>query len=307
MKKFRLVMLLAVGLVFVLGLIGCAKVAATVNGKKIYLKEVEKQYESLIKQHQQSGVPQSEQKKMEKEYKKSILDSLIDQELMLSEADRRGIKVTEKELNDRMNSIRQMFPDEKQFQDALKRENIEISELKENIRRQGLISKLSEEVTKGLKVTEEETRKYYDENPAQFEHEEQIQANHILVEDEAQAKDIKDQLEKGADFAELAKKYSKDPGNKDKGGDLGLVSHGQMVPEFEEALFKLQPGDISDPVKTTYGFHIIKAGERKPAGKNTYEEAKKDVENRLLQQKKQNKFSAFVQDLKKKAKIKVMI
>lgn len=292
---------------FAIALAGCSKVAATVNGKKIYLKEVDKQMESLKKQHQQSGLEASELAKREKEFKRNIVEGLIEEQLVVAEAEKRGIKVTDQEMEGRINSIRQMFPDEQKFKEALAKENIKLEELKENIKSQGLISKLSDQVSKGIKVTPQEIQEFYEKNPNQFEVPEQVQASHILVKDEAQAKDVLAQLQNGADFAELAKKHSIDPSNKDKGGDLGLVSRGQMVPEFEKALFELQAGQLSAPTKTSFGFHVIKAGERKPPSKKTFEEAKSDIENSLVSQKKQQKFRAFVDGLKKKAKIKITI
>lgn len=307
MKNWKTLMLPVVVLLFAVSLVGCAKVAATVDGKKIYLKEVEKQYESLKKQHQQSGLGGSELAKQEKEFKRNIVEGLIEQELIVGEAQKRGIKVTDKEVEERINGIKRMFPDEQKFQEALVKENIKLDELRNNIKVQGLVRKLSDQIAGDVKVSAQEIQEYYNKNPAQFEVPEQIQASHILVKDEAQAKDILSQLQKGADFSELAKKFSIDPSNKDKGGDLGLVRRGQMAPEFEKALFELQPGQLSNPVKTSFGYHIIKARERKAPSKKTFEEAKSDIEQSLLQQKKQGKFRAFIDSLRKKAKIKILI
>lgn len=112
-------------------------------------------------------------------------------------------------------------------------------------------------------VSEAEAKRYYDQQVKQLKPEEEVQARHILVESEDKAKEIAEQIAHGADFAQMAKEHSKDPGTKDEGGSLGYFSRGQMVPQFEEAAFKLQKGDISQPVQTQFGWHLIQVEDRR--------------------------------------------
>ena len=111
-------------------------------------------------------------------------------------------------------------------------------------------------------TTDEAMKKVYDEAAKQISGEQEVRARHILVETEDEAKAIEEELKKGADFAELAKKKSKDPGASD-GGDLGFFTKDQMVPEFSAVAFALEPGKISDPVKSQFGWHIIKVEEKR--------------------------------------------
>ncbi|PGM56407.1 peptidylprolyl isomerase [Bacillus sp. AFS053548] len=127
----------------------------------------------------------------------------------------------------------------------------------------------------------------------------EIRASHILVKDEATAKKVEDELAKGADFAAEAKKYSTDTGSKDKGGDLGYFGEGAMVPEFEAAAYKLKVGEISQPVKSQFGYHVIKLTGKKTA--NEKDARKKIAESKLSQEN----FQAFSDELLKKAKFKV--
>ena len=112
-------------------------------------------------------------------------------------------------------------------------------------------------------VTEADAKRLYDEQVKLLKPEEEVKARHILVESEDKAKEIAEKIAHGADFAEMAKQYSKDPGTKDDGGALGYFSRGQMVPQFEEAAFKLEPGDVSDPVETQFGWHLIQVEDKR--------------------------------------------
>lgn len=112
-------------------------------------------------------------------------------------------------------------------------------------------------------VTEADAKALYDQQVKLLKPEEEVKARHILVESEEKAKEIAEKIAHGADFAEMAKQYSKDPGTKDDGGSLGYFSRGQMVPQFEEAAFKLETGDVSEPVQTQFGWHLIQVEDRR--------------------------------------------
>jgi peptidyl-prolyl cis-trans isomerase C len=127
------------------------------------------------------------------------------------------------------------------------------------------------------KVTDADMRKIYDEAAKQITSEEEVHARHILVETEDEAKQIVADLKKGGDFAALAKAKSKDPGGAE-GGDLGFFTRGQMVPEFSEAAFKLPVGQLSDPVKSQFGWHVIKVEEKRNKKAPDFDQVKPQIE-----------------------------
>ncbi len=172
-------------------------------------------------------------------------------------------------------------------------------------------------ILKDLKVSESEAQEYYLAHKKDYQLPERIQARHILIrvpegagpEDEAaalkKAREIRKKLLAGADFSEMARKYSEDPGTKDRGGDLGLFARGQMIPEFEEAVFKLKVGEISPPIKTRFGYHLVRVEARVPAQVQPYEKVKEQVVQDLLEAKKQERLSAVLKELKKKYPVEV--
>jgi peptidyl-prolyl cis-trans isomerase C len=126
-------------------------------------------------------------------------------------------------------------------------------------------------------TTDDAEKKVYDDASKQIASEQEVHARHILVETEDEAKQVIEELKKGADFAELAKKKSKDPGASD-GGDLGFFTKGQMVPEFSDAAFALEPGKISDPVKSQFGWHVIKVEEKRNRKPPEFDKVKPQIE-----------------------------
>ncbi|WP_434642977.1 peptidylprolyl isomerase [Thermoanaerobacterium thermosaccharolyticum] len=213
--------------------------------------------------------------------KNSVLDNLILEKLLIKEAEKEKITATDKEITDEYNS------------EKATNSNVTKETAKDNV----LVNKLVDSWTKNVKVTDSEAEKYYNDNKSQFE---VVKASHILVSDEKTANEIYDKLQKGANFAELAKQYSIDTSTKDNGGELGEFTRGTMVTEFENAAFALKPGEISKPVKTQYGYHIIKS-----EGKTTksFNDVKSSIISYLESNKKQDIFNQKSEALKKAAKI----
>jgi peptidyl-prolyl cis-trans isomerase C len=141
-------------------------------------------------------------------------------------------------------------------------------------------------------VSDADARKLYDDQVKQMKPEEEVSARHILVDSEDKAKELKEKIKTGGDFAALAKENSKDPGSKEDGGNLGYFGHGQMVPQFEEVVFKLAKGEVSDPVKTQFGWHLIKIEDKRFKQPPAFDVVKdRIVQSQLLQKAQQSAVS----------------
>ncbi|MEA2022012.1 MAG: peptidylprolyl isomerase [Candidatus Caldatribacteriota bacterium] len=166
-----------------------------------------------------------------------------------------------------------------------------------------MITHVLDDAKSQVNITDDELKEYFDKNEESFFEPEKVHARHILVETEEEALDIIQQLKEGiVDFAELAKEKSTGP-SAESGGDLGFFTKGQMVKEFEDVAFALQPGEISDAVKTQFGFHIIKCEEKKDEHQPTFEESKEQINNFLRYQKENETVTKLISDLNENADI----
>jgi peptidyl-prolyl cis-trans isomerase C len=186
----------------------------------------------------------------------------------------------------------------------------EFKSVVENFMNQALARVAIEKALGDVAASEEESKKFYDENPAQFTTPEEVRARHILLSDDVTSADkivtIQDELKKGVSFDVLAVNYSTDPSAAQGGGDLGFFGKGQMVPEFEEAAFALkEPGDISEPVQTAFGWHIIKLEEKKPSAVVSYDEVKPQIVQYLTNEKRAQKYRDQLEVLKKEYKVEI--
>lgn len=145
---------------------------------------------------------------------------------------------------------------------------------------------------------------YYDENADQFVKAPTVSASHILVKEEADAKRIKAELDGGKDFADAAKEHSTCP-SKERGGDLGSFGRGQMVPEFEQAAFDSEINVVTDPVKTQFGYHLIKVSEKQPESKQRFEDVKSQIEKHLMHQAQNAAYFDKIAGLKEKYTVKI--
>jgi len=187
--------------------------------------------------------------------------------------------------------------DKKLDQDA------EVKLLLDEAKKRILIARLAEdEIEKKISVNEQAMRDYYEENKDDLSSPELFRASHILVDTLEEAAKIQDRLNAGAIFEELAREYSKDVTSK-RGGDIGYFSAGQMVPEFEDACMKLKVGEISGPVKTNFGYHIIKLTDKRGPEPVTFEEAKDKIERIIATQDRGKMLDNLVERLKQKTKV----
>lgn len=152
-------------------------------------------------------------------------------------------------------------------------------------------------VTEGVSVSNEEVNAYYEANKTQFATPERVKARHILVKTEEEAIKVKDEIDKGGNWDELATKYSTDKSNASRGGDLGYFSRGRMVKEFEDAIFAMNVGEIRGPIKTQFGFHIVKLEDKKPAENQPLDQVENAVRNKVLTDKRQAKLEEVRKEL----------
>lgn len=236
-------------------------------------------------------------------FKKNILNQLIDTELLYQQTQKEKVKISNNEINLEIDKIKDNFSSTEEFNEALKANNITLARLKEDIKRQLMINSILEKTRKQVIISDEELLEYYNDNKESFLEPEQVHARHILLETEEEANNLLLQLKEGlTDFAELAKEKSIGP-SAPSGGDLGFFSRGQMVKEFEDAAFSLEPGEISEVVQSQFGYHIIKCEEKKEEYSPTFEEAKEQISNTLKYQRENEAISALTAKLREEAVI----
>jgi foldase protein PrsA len=216
-------------------------------------------------------------------------------------ADEMKLKVTDKEVEARINQIKQQSfgGSQKKLDAQLKAQGYTPESLRSDIKAQLISEKIYDSVTKDAKVSDAAIAKYYNANKAQYQVAESRDVRHILVKTKAQADKIYAQLKGGANFATLAKKYSTDPGSKDNGGKL-TITRGQTVAPFDKTAFSLTTNQISKPVKTQYGYHVIQPiSAVKPPKTTPLKDAKPQIEAQLLDKAKTDAITKWTNDVKK--------
>ena len=286
---------------------------ANVNGTMISKKDFDREIQIVLQRYSMKGHPLSDSQLAQ--VRKSVLEKLIESEVLYQESLKAGIKIDDKLVEDEVQKLKKRVPSEEEFKKFLDNFHLTEADLKTQFQRTMAIRKLIEEkVVKDITVTDKETKDYFDKNQASFKQPEEVRASHILIKvasdadqaakDKARKKiaDIQKELKKGADFAELAKKYSEGP-SATRGGDLGYFKRGQMVKPFEDAAFGMKAGEVSDVVETRFGYHLIKVSDKKDAKTMSYEEMKDKIAGFLKQKKSQEAVSGYVEGLKGKIKI----
>lgn len=285
-----------------------AGVIAKVNKEEILQQEFDDAYRNLLRFYSMN-FPQQIRPINLIDMKALVLDQLVEREIKLQEAKKEKIKVSKKEIEKKISEIAKNFKSRKEFEERIYQMGQNMQMLRDSIKNDLLIEKLEKKIKKSAKVTDEEIKNKY----------EQVKARHILIkvkedkdkekaekEAKEKAQKIIDEYNNGVDFSLLAKKYSEDEGSKEVGGDLGFFGRGQMVAEFERVAFSLKPGQISQPVKTQYGYHIIKVEDKKEAKGPDFEKEKKRLKKELGQSKEFEVWNKWLDSVKKRAKVEII-
>jgi parvulin-like peptidyl-prolyl isomerase len=217
------------------------------------------------------------------------------------EAEARGIKITDDKIDKRIDQLKKQFygGSDKRYQDVLKQQGLTEEQARDEVRATLISEELFKKVTEDVTVSDQEIKTYYDTHKSQYGQPESRDVRHILVQKKSLADQLYAQLKSGANFAVLAKRYSKDPGSAANGGKL-TVSKGQTVPEFDKTAFKLKKGELSAPIHTQYGYHIIQAlSDIKPAQSTPLSKVKNSIRQQLEQQQKNDAMTAWVTKTKK--------
>lgn len=316
---------------------------AIVNGEAIMLSEFNKTIDPVMEQYKLITPAADRSPEKVKELKEKLLDQMIDEKLLKQEAKKEKIRVSKRDVEDGIEQVKKRFATEAEFQKELEKENIKMSDFEKRIKDQIMVMKLTEQKMKsGVdNPQEDEVKEFYEnikkkmegknlglENKKEEEMNklakyfsratsEQIRARHILIQANKNASmkeksaarrrinEIKKKIKEGADFTEMVKEYSEDPGSKNRGGDLGYFAKGDMVPEFEKAAFSLKVGEVSDPVLTDFGYHIIRLEEKRASTSFSFEAARNDLEQYLYQLKIQEEYEKWLKSLRAKATIKI--
>lgn len=291
------------------------EVVARVNGEDVKKTELDMAIKTL-EDRARSAVPPEQRDAVYRQ----VLDRIVGFHLLVQEARSRKVVAPPWEVDAQIEQIKKQFPSEDAFKQMLQTRGVTLERLRADTAQTIAVNQMLQgELEPKVKITEAEARTFFEQNKPRFRQEESVRASHILIRVEeqadvatkakarAQADDVLRQLKKGAPFADLAKKYSQDPGSAPNGGDLGFFSRGQMVPAFDQAAFALKPGQTSGVIETPFGFHIIRVSETKPGRDLGYDEVKAQIEDYLKQQIRDLKSQEFVDQLKAKGKVQLLI
>jgi len=279
-----------------------ADAVAVVDGEEIAKSD----YDALIGQAKKSYKNQKREfpKAGSQEFqtlKNQAVQFLVQREQFEQEASALDVEITDKQLDARLAQIQKQYfgGDKKKYEKQLAEQGLSEKQVRNDIRAQIISEKIFTEVTQKVKVTDKQIADYYNKNKAQYSQPQSREVRHILVKTRAQADDLSDQLKAGADFSGLAKKFSEDTGSKANGGKL-TISKGQTVAPFDKEAFALKKNEISKPVKTEFGFHIIQPiGDVKEAKVTPLKEVEDSIRQQLAQTEKNEAMTKWVDDLKK--------
>jgi len=309
-------------LVLLLPFFGCTKDSekyiAVVNDSKIERQKFDFITDKQIKQIEKMGHTITPDQKYG--IQKMLLDKMVAIELLVQEAKKANITITDEDVNKRFDAIKAQYPNKDDFDKILKDNGLTEAGIRDELKKNMMIDTfLEKEVVNKTQIDDAEVKKFYDENKERFQVPDQVRASHILLKAKAQegspeadkenkenkaklAAIRKDIIDKKKDFAAAAKEFSDCP-SKEKGGDLGFFSKDRMIPEFSKVAFSLKPGTISEPFKTNFGYHIMTVTDKQAAHQRTYDEVKGDIKQVIVRQKSGMKVQEYVDNIKKNAKI----
>lgn len=298
MKNKRIAALVLTVIMILSISVGCVKenkesAAAVVNGEEISIAEFDENLEIYKNMYEAQYGEIAWDEEIEEgvtylsSLKENVIENMIMDTIMLQEASKDSIEVTDEELQGLFDEYKAYYGDEETYNESLASSGMDEDFLMNYLENGELIDRYVGDFVESIEIDDEILKGYFDENKDKFA---AVSASHILVNSLVEAQDILFKLNDGADFAEMAMELSQDPGSAVNGGELGYFYKGQMVPEFEEAAFSVEPGNLSGIIQTDFGFHILKVNDKK----DTYE----DNSDIVLGDYQNTKYTEKIEELK---------
>jgi foldase protein PrsA len=256
------------------------------------LAQTKTNYEAQKQEFPEVGTPQYET------LKSTLLKGLVQQAQWEQAGAAMGVRVSDKEIDTRLEALKQQYfkGDEDKFKAELDKQGLTVEQLREQLGARLLSDKIYSAVIKKVKVTDPQIKAYYDNHKAQYLQPESREVRHILVKKESLADELYAKLKNGADFAQLARKYTQDEASKADGGNFTAYK-GKTVAAFDKFVFAAKKGDLSKPIKTEFGWHLIEVlSEVKPPAPQPLADAKETISSTLLQQQQNQALKAWVKD-----------
>jgi len=276
-------------------------VVATIGPRTITVKDLDdtmKSYKLMLSLDDAEPVERMEN------LRKAVLSRIIDETVLILEADRLGVKASDEELEQELNRLVGDY-DRAKLGLELARNELTFESWKEDVRKRLRIKKMELIAVEALiEVGEAEIKKYYEDHTDEFSWPERMRALQIMVADETTAEQIRKKLLSGGDFAKIAMEKSLSP-DAAAGGDLGFFSRGQMPPEFEKAVFGLKVGQLSEVIESIYGFHLFKVVKREQPRLMSYPEARERIMNLLMDRKREKEYKRWLETLRERTPITV--
>ena len=288
-----------------------ARTLATINDNiEIDSGEVDAAFQNLLISQGFSPSMFDENDPQIVQFKKSILDNLVNRELLYIEASKNPPKDLNKQVDEKLNQIKTNFKSEEDFQNYLSKMNTSEKEVRNNLSKNIILENYVKSIADKITISDKEIKEYYNKNKDEFKQKEQVRASHIIILSKNGEKMAEEKINKiyneiinGLSFEEAAKKYSED-GSANVGGDLGFFERGKMVKEFEDVAFNTKVGEISKPFKTEFGYHVLMVTDKKEEKQLSLNEAKENIRNNLVAEKVDEKINKIIEKSKNSAKIK---
>ena len=286
------------------------RIVAVVNDDIITEADVVSQVNAILEDKESAATTNPDPSKIQQE----VLQRLIEQQLILQDGKRSKLSVSDTDVVSRLGELRSRFPSDDVYHQWLESSGFSEERLKQRLRDQLMVQQVIDaKVRSTIMVSPQEVSKELEAHPDLSKPGDRIRTSHLLVRvnekrTEAEAKTLVDQIHRqlveGAEFAALAQRYSEDP-HREEGGAMGWVAQGELLPELDTVLFQLNAGQLSDPIHTRLGFHLLKVEERRSASSLSVSEANHTVYQRLYQQKFQERFNRWLAQLKQRAYIQI--
>ncbi|MGH3040031.1 MAG: peptidylprolyl isomerase [Gaiellaceae bacterium] len=258
------------------------------------LKQAEATYKARQQEFPEAGTPEFAQ------LRNAIVTSLVEQAQFEVAAEELGVTVSDQDLEKRLDELKEQFfeGDEQAYKDELEKQGLTEEQVLKDLRARMVSEKVFEDVTSEVEVSDQDIQAYFEQNKEQFQQPASREVRHILVKSKARADQIHRQLENGGNFARLARQFSTDPASKNEGGRF-TAQEGATVAPFDKVAFQLDTGELSRPVKTQFGWHIIEAVEDvQAASTQKLADVEEQVSTTLLEEKKNTRITEWVEELK---------